>query len=330
MVFSTVQYENWSWGWQMSIFMSVLGSVIAIWAANKWQGKAVGLIITISAAVLSSYSSNTGMLTWPAVLVVLLLNRKWKLKHIIILTLTCIATVSLYYYKYTKCAHHPLILFFLDHPLIYLRYVLTYLGSSLCWTYFSPLKMALIILALILLAVFNIWRFDKQKLYNLAPWLALALYACMAACATGLGRAGFGWKQACASRYTTFSFLLPLSSGVLLWHSIRLNSKMNQKKLLKSLFLIAIILIFIISYINSYRSGIQYMKNLSIRINASAFCLTHPQIADEDSLKILYPDPNIIRPRIKTLSDMGIKFETAEYEYPPPPSLPPPPPPQKN
>jgi hypothetical protein len=55
------------------------------------------------------------------------------------------------------------------------------------------------------------------------------------------------------------------------------------------------------------------MKKTSIRVNASAFCLTSPQIADEDSLKILYPDPNIIRPRIKTLSDLGIKFETAEY-----------------
>jgi hypothetical protein len=169
MVFSMVQYENWSWGWQIQFFMSILGFVIAIWAANKWQGKSSGLVIVILAAVLSSYSFNTGLLTWPAVLVVLLLQKKWKRKHIITLTLACIATVLLYYYKYTKPSYHPPILFFLDHPLIYARYVLTYLGSSLSCTRSSSFITALIILALTLLAIFNIWRFDKQKLCNLAP-----------------------------------------------------------------------------------------------------------------------------------------------------------------
>jgi NADH:ubiquinone oxidoreductase subunit 6 (subunit J) len=313
MIFSMVQYENWSWGWQIQFFMSILGSVIAIWAANKWQGKSSGLVIVILAAVLSSYSFNTGLLTWPAVLVVLLLQKKWKRKHIITLTLACIATVLLYYYKYTKPSYHPPILFFLDHPLIYTRYVLTYLGRSLCWTYFPPFTVALIILAMTLLAIFNIWRFDKQKLCNLAPWLALTLYACLAACVTGLGRAGFGWQQAASSRYTTISVLLPLSSGVLLYHSMKLNLTIDKKKLFKNqLFAVTIISIFLISYVSSYNNGIKLMKEKSIRVNASAFCLTHPQIADEYSLKRLYPNPDIIRPRIKTLSDLGIKFRVAE------------------
>ena len=313
MIFSMVQYENWSWGWQIQFFMSILGSIIAIWAANKWQGKSSGLTIVTLAAVLSSYSFNTGLLTWPAVFVVLLLQKKWKRKHIIILTLACIATVLLYYYKYTKPSYHPPILFFLDHPLIYARYVLTYLGCSLCWTYFPPFIMALIILALTLLAIFDIWRFDKQKLCNLAPWLALALYACLAACATGLGRAGFGWQQAACSRYTTISILLPLSTGVLLCHSIKLNLAMDKKNLLKNrFFAVAIISIFLISYVSSYHNGIKLLRGRSMSINASAFCLAHPQIADEYFLKRLYPNPDIIRPRIKTLSDLGIKFKAAE------------------
>ena len=314
MVFSMVQYENWSWGWQIQISLAVLGSVVAIWAANKWQGKTIGLIIVISAAVLSSYSFNMGLLTWPVVLVVMLLQKKWRRKHIVILTVACIATVLLYYHKYTIPTHHPPILFFLAHPLIYIRYVLTYLGASLCWTYFSSFKTALIILSLISLAIFNIWRFDKQKLRDLAPWLALALYVCMAACATGLGRAGFGWKQAFSSRYTTISVFLPLSTVVLLCYAVKLSLAMNKKNFLKNPFFIAAITAaFLISYINRYHEGTKVMKKTSIRVNASAFCLTSPQIADEDSLKILYPDPNIIRPRIKTLSDLGIKFETAEY-----------------
>ncbi len=311
MIFSMVQYENWGWGWQIQVFMSVLGLVIAIWAANKWQGKTVGLIIAISGAVLSSYSFNTGLASWPAVLFVMLLQKKWKLKHIIIWTFACIATILLYYYEYANPTEHPSVLLFLSYPLIYIRYVLTYLGASLGWTYPISLAVTIISLVLISLAIFNLWRFDKQKLSDMAPWIAMALYACMAACATGVGRIGFSWEQAFSSRYTTISLLLPLSAGVLLQHSIRFYPDMKNK-FLKSLFLMVIIFIFIILYTNSYRSGLERMKVKSIYVNASAFCLTHPDTADEYFLNRLYPRSYVVRPRIKTLSELGIKFKTGE------------------
>jgi hypothetical protein len=313
MVFSMVQYENWQWGWQIQMFLSVLGSVIAIWAANKWRGKTIALIIIILAAVLSSYSFNTGLLTWPAVLVVMLLQREWKRRHIIMLILACLAAVLLYYHRYTKCRSSLFVFLFLRHPLIYTRYVLTYLGCSLSWTRSSSYMTALVILALTLLAILNIWRFDRQKLRNLAPWLALALYVCLAACITGVGRLDSGWQQALASRYTTISMLLPLSSSVLLYCSIKLNPAADRKNILQSrLFAFIIIGALLISYAGSYYNGIKIMEKKSVYINASAFCLTHFQIADENFLGRLYPDPNIVRQRIKTLSDLGIKFRTGE------------------
>lgn len=312
-IFSMGQYENWSCGWQIQIFLSVLSSVIAIWAANKWQGKTIGLIIAISAAVLSSYSFNVGLITWPAVLVVLLIQKKWRLNHIIILVLACIATVLLYYYKHMKSPQLPSVLFFLSHPLTYIRYVLTYSGASIARSRsFAPI-MALILLVLTSLAIFDIWRFDRQKLCGLAPWIALVLYVFMAACVTGLGRAGYGWRQASSSRYATISALLPISTAVLLLQSTRFNIAMNKKGLLENPFLIGtIIFIFVVSYIHGYRKELKSIKELSIRTNATAFYLTHPELADDQSLKILHPDPSLIRSRIKTLSDLGIKFKTVE------------------
>ena len=97
---------------------------------------------------------------------------------------------------------------------------------------------------------------------------------------------------------------------------------MNQNKLLKILFYVIIIPMFAISYINGYRDGIQKMKDLSMSINASVLCLTHLQISDDNfsptgivdnnSLAMLYPDPDIVRSRIKILSELGIKFKTGE------------------
>jgi len=310
LVFSMVQYENWIWGWQLQIFMSVLGTIIAMWAANKWQGKSLGMAIAILAAILASYSFGSGLATWPAIFVLLLIQKKWKLKHIIILITACIATVLLYYYNYTKSPSNTPISFFMEHPLSYIRYILTYLGSPLGQTGFTSLAMALILLILTSYAIFNIWRYDKQKLYDLAPWLGLAIYALLAACMTGLGRAGSGWHQALSSRYTTISVLFTISAVILVYHSMIISFSI-KKNIKNILFTFIVICIFLVSYIDSYRRGIKDMKTKSNNVNASAFCLTHPEIADEYSLKRLYPDPNTARSRIKTLSELGVKFKSS-------------------
>lgn len=313
LVFSMAQYENWMWGWQIQMFLSVLGSVMAIWAANKWQGKSPGLTIAILSAILSSYSFSTGLAIWPALLVLFLMQKKWKMRHIIILVISCIGTILFYYHKYTpSTTNAPLSLYF-HHPLIYIRYVLTYLGSSLSLSPSTSFVTALIFLILLLLAIFNIGRLDKSKLCDFASWPALIIYVLLAACVTGLGRAGIGWQQAASSRYTTISSLLPLSVGVLLYYSAKLHSEIKPKKLFKNaIFTTVIVSAFLISYIGCYRSGVQILKNRSKYINASAFCLNNPQIADDYYLVRLYPDPDVVRSRIKILSELNIKFKTSK------------------
>jgi hypothetical protein len=313
LIFSMVQYENWFWGWQIQIFMSVLGAIIAIWSVNKWQGKTIGLTIAISAAILSSYSFSTGLVTWPAVVALLLLQKKWKLKHIIIWLLTCITTVLLFYHNYTKSNTNAPFSFILSHPSIYIRYVLTYLGSSLGHSRSSSQVVASIMLIITSLAIFDIRRLNKERFRNLTPWLALAIYAILAACVTGAGRIGLGSQQALASRYTTISTLLVISAAVTIYHSMELNLSINKKRSLKDiLFIIAITSVFCLSYSNSYTHGVKEMKKIAKCVNESAFCLTDPENADDDSLKRLYPNPDVIRQRIKVLSELGIKFKTTE------------------
>ena len=61
-------------------------------------------------------------------------------------------------------------------------------------------------------------------------------------------------------------------------------------------------------YIKSYQYGINGMKRRDIEINGAAFCLKDPDNASDEDLKRLYPDPDVVRQRIKILSEMGIKF----------------------
>ncbi len=306
MIFSTIQWQNWLWGWQIQIFMSVLGSVIAVWAGDRWQGKSTGLAVVISACVLSSYSFSSGLITWPVVFILFLLQRKWKLKHFSILIVSCIVTVVLFYINYHKPAAHPSLTFFLNHPIILVRYILTYLGSSLSWKPSISWIVAVITLCILSFSIFNIWRYKKESLYAVLPWLALALYSCMIACVTSLGRLGMGWEQASASRYTTISLFLPLSTMILFWYSM----KFYHKKGLKIILGVIVSIMFLTVYIKTHNAGLKDGEIFSKRLKSATFALSAPsQLVTDFTLKKMYPDPNIARQRIKILSEIGIKFK---------------------
>ena len=98
LVFSPAQWENWSWGWQIQIFLSVLGTVAAVWSVSSWPSQLKGVIIGIVAAVIASYSFNNGLLTWIVVGMILLVKRERKWKDISLWIAAFIVTTVLYYY----------------------------------------------------------------------------------------------------------------------------------------------------------------------------------------------------------------------------------------
>lgn len=307
-VFSLVQEGNWLWGWQIQIFMSVLGSVIAVWAADRWPGKNIGLNFVILGSVLSSYSFNSGLITWPVMFFFFLVHKNWKWKHLIILIAACAATVFLYYFNYTKPPEHPETTYLLKHPFTYIRYVLTYLGASLSWKPSMSFAVAIILLLIVFSALFNLLRLDRQKFYTLLPWFALVLYSCMAACATGIGRSGFGYEQAFTSRYTTISLYLPLSAAILFPYSIKFFKNLNNNY--KYVFFIILTGLFLFVYLKSSALALKNAKLFSQRINSAKSSIQNPQLTTDFALRKVFPKPDVARKRLNTLTRIGIKFKS--------------------
>ena len=106
-VFSPVQWENWTWGWQIGIILNVLGVVVAVWSLSRWPGRPKGLLVAIVAAVVASYSFNNGQLTWLIALPLLLRKEFASRIHIAVWVTAAIATCSLYYHGYVKPARQP-------------------------------------------------------------------------------------------------------------------------------------------------------------------------------------------------------------------------------
>lgn len=79
-VFSTNQYENWIWGWQLQWFLNLLAVVIAIWAIGVWKQRHAGtrLIVAMVASVVATLSLASGSFIWISCLPLLFYHREMR------------------------------------------------------------------------------------------------------------------------------------------------------------------------------------------------------------------------------------------------------------
>lgn len=308
LIFSPIQWENWSWGWQVQIFLCVLGAVAAVWSINRWPGQLKGVLGGIGAAVLASYSFNNGLLTWIVIGILLLMqgDRKWR--HIVLWTAALAVTIAFYYYGYTKPAQHPSPLFFLNHPYDFIRYVLAYLGAPLGFGKKDiSISIGLLFMIVLCTTAIRICRSHKEEFNRLLPWLAIASYAILSAVVTGIGRVGFGVGQALSSRYTTIStlFIISVLVIVVIWANnyIRIYKQLPTKWVV---IITSISTLLVLSYILSFSKGKEEFAQRKAHLEKAAACFENVDVVTDEFLRVLYPNTAIVRERIKMLSKMGL------------------------
>lgn len=308
LVFSPVQQENWTWGWQIQIFLGVLGAVVAVWSVSCYPGQWKGLIAAIGAAIAASYSFNNGLLTWPVVGILLLAQGRWKARHIGLWTAAFIVSVFLYYHGYTKPELHPSLLYPLNHPYDYIKYVFAYLGSPLAFNKTgNAIAIGVLLTSVLCFASVQSWRSGREGFQRILPWLALALYSFASAVVTGVGRLGFGVDQAMVGRYTTIS--TPFAVSVFVVAAYWIGDYIDHYKRLPwklTAVVCFVSILFVFSYASSFSKGVRKFASTSAGRQRAKVCLESPDSADEACLKILYPDTAILRERARMLVDMGI------------------------
>jgi hypothetical protein len=315
-VFSPIQFENWLWGWQIQFFMTLLGTVVAVWSLQRWPGSLKGLLVAIAAAVFAAYSLSSGLFVWVAVLPMLFFAkpRNWKL-----LAGWCLAgaaTIGLYLYHYVKPAEHPPLAMFVKYPAEFARYVLTYLGSPLGFGNLKAAMTAGIAIPAVGVVLFIlVMRRNRGEFVAILPWLGLAIQSIICAMATGIGRLGFSARQALSSRYSTLASLLLLAALVVLARWIAV-SRGKQNRLPPRTAIVAILLLAVslFAYAKCFAYGI---LNLEGRKQHMSWCLSglkaYPNTSNE-VLLALYPRIDVIRQRAQTLSELGIIIPKQEKD----------------
>lgn len=218
---STLHLPNLIWGWQVAVFICLLGvgiSAAAVvlempWAARLALG-ALGIFLSLS-------SFATGAALYPALLIAVLLRDRLtagdKLELGLLWGLWC--GFLLYWMEYLPATQGPA----LDFPALVdmAVYALNYLGGgAIRFATDLGLPVALAGIVLLWLALRRLWPNAPNAA---ALWCLLAVFAIGAAVLTAYGRAPyFGAKHAFVLRYGSFAslFWLAVVGAVVMAHQL--------------------------------------------------------------------------------------------------------------
>lgn len=220
-LFSPVQAENWTWGYQFVLFLNntllVVGVAVAISRRSLLARFVIGVVIAFSA----TFSFGGGVILWVVTFPIALVAETRlaaKAKYLWLSAWVCLAAMAegLYFYGYQKPTHHPPV-FASTHPTDYLLYIATFLGAHLSRAdrtqsivvavFFGTLLLSLYFAGFLWVVRSGAANFRTKML----PWLAIGAAALLSAVLAAAARIGFGVNQGLDSRYTTFSLCISVS-----------------------------------------------------------------------------------------------------------------------
>jgi hypothetical protein len=301
-MFSPIQIENFSWGFEVTFvmagFAASLAFACALWyskAARKDGSAILPLVLCLLTAFVSECSLANGTLVWPTLLFLAFALRFARGAKLLIAGAGTLA-IAVYLKGYQSPGHHSNPLTSIRHPFAIAKYVVTYfagtwdpsLPSTSVWPTISESLTGLAI-GVALLSAFRVFR-KSSSVSRLEIFLsAEMIFVLMSAIITALGRVDFGTVQATASRYQTIALVFWASLGLLLlsWcgRSVSRNSWLIQFQVCVMVLLMA----------SASRFGL-YQKFASDRQASLAigYAALATGSADQESLRLLFPAPQLL------------------------------------
>ena len=159
-----------------------------------YQETNYSIYIALFFAVVATFTSGNGMMTFIAGAIVLGLNKKLFNYKIVLWLLFGVVSIFLYFKGYTSAADHPSVIKTLfDKPLVLVGFFFTFLGGS--FHIVISIIIGLVVLLFCIIVTFKKYYTTNPVLYS------YLLFFLLTAIAVTLGRGGFGIEQATCSRY---------------------------------------------------------------------------------------------------------------------------------
>ncbi len=305
--FSTIQWENWLWGWQLEWFMCVLGTISSLFflilqnTNNDDKNKKVYFLLAILSGIVASYSLSSGVVAWIVGFFVLIAVKQSK-KYKLVWAITGALTIAFYYYHYSIPIHSDnlTLTFFSHHILRFVGFFLAYLSGPI--GYGTQNVTTAILAGGALLACFPaliifVWK-DREHLRKYIPWLSIAMLSLLSGLTITIGRLFLGIPEALASRYTTLSVLYIISITIL--SLIVLEDRQAARR--KAIYIASVLIISMFLILSSYKMGDIGLIERSIALQNVKTC-TNKSNPSNSCLELTYPIPNVVRPELRFLKE---------------------------
>lgn len=230
--FSSTQIENFSWGFQVqfvNVYLFAIASFIFLgryFEEPNWRdGIGVGIF-----AICASISMSNGLLVWPTLILLFLLNRRfWRFG----LLICGIFALNLWLYlSARRLVSHPTDgLFDFEFFQQLMGFFLVYLGNPLgkLDLGFAHWWGGILLTFFLFLGVHVLYRFRYQKDRTSMVLAAFGVFLVGTALVTSFGRCQLGTLHATAERYTTPALLFDATVIVLAFRIIGIPEKVDYK-----------------------------------------------------------------------------------------------------
>ncbi len=275
-VFSLAQFENWLWGWQVSVMLCLFMVYAA--AAMLARGGHTGLVGAIAATTIASFSFGSGLAAWPAFLAPLLLQARRggrvERAHAAVWGLSGAIVLAVYFRGWERPGARGAPLELADLPDV-AHYALVFLGSPVSRWGASTTMAAAAGCGVVVAVATLLLRLRRVASRSETVWgLGLPLFALAGGAITGFARHAMGPEQALASRYVTFGGCAWVAVALLI-HSPRLPASTVRRSAITLLYLL-----FVASWLAHLPSFRKHHQVRSVALEALAKNqLGHPALA---------------------------------------------------
>ena len=212
LVFSPNQWENWVWGWQIQVLLSVAAVVWSLVLLWSWPGRLLAVLAAALCGVVATFSYANGVIVWPVGIGLLIARRPRLTRCLVAYSVVALAAIAV---LLSTGDSVPGVAFPQDAArwLGFSYYFLRYLGAVVWGAVDGRLAAsagAAALLAWVLLGLFSLRGGDATRKAS-ELWLALGAYAVLSGLLTALGRYETHPLSALTPRYWTVSNFLWIS-----------------------------------------------------------------------------------------------------------------------
>ena len=287
-IFSWIQYENFSWGINMAFFAGFLFPFISfiLLAFSKIKNSTFLLYLALFFGIISLGVMSNGLLALPLFVIMAFILKSGKL-HVFISLSIAILLAFLYFNNYHFPTYHSSVIESLFHnPLDYFIYFVSYLGSPAYYlsgntcSYCAPI-MGLLVFSISVYFILKIFKPSSSQNPILLVLIIFLLYLEGTAFITSGGRLEFGLGQSLSSRYTTTSILIWSTIMILSYYNFQ-NQRIHQKWIIGLAILLAI-------FFASFQIKVSTTPINNPKQRKIACLALEIGVRDEQNIKSIYP-----------------------------------------